>query len=439
MSGPVIAAVHAREVLDSRGNPTVEVEVALSDGAWGRALVPSGASTGRHEALELRDGDPKRYGGKGVRRAVEHVRTLLAPLLIGRSPFDQDAIDRLLLQADGTPSKQRLGANALLGVSLAVAHAAAASRRLPLYAYLGATEEGVLPVPLFNILNGGKHAHDSTDFQEFMVVPAGAPTFAEALRAGAEIYHALGRLLREGGYSTNVGDEGGFAPSLPSNRAAFQVVREAIALAGYRPGADVWVALDAAASEFFHNGRYSLRRDGLVCTAAQLVDYYESLLGDVPLLSLEDGLAEDDWEGWALLTRRLGGRLQLVGDDLFTTNPQRIRQGIQRGVANALLVKPNQIGTLSETREAVRLAQGAGWGTVMSHRSGETEDTTIADLAVAWGTQQIKAGAPARGERTAKYNRLLRIEEALGNRGRYAGLQAFPHLRRGPGATSSPP
>lgn len=439
MNIPTISAIYAREVLDSRGNPTVEVEVALSDGSIGRAIVPSGASTGRHEAHELRDGDPKRYRGKGVRQAIEHVHTVLAPLLIGRFPFDQEAIDGLLLEADGTPQKERLGANALLGVSLAVAHAAAASRHLPLYAYLAAANDGLLPVPQFNILNGGKHAHGSTDFQEFMVVPAGAPTFAEALRAGAEVYHALGRLLRDGGYSTNVGDEGGFAPSLPSNRTAFQVVREAIALAGYQPGRDVWMALDAAASEFCQDGRYHLRRDGAVFTASQMVDYYEALCHDFPLISIEDGLAEDDWEGWELFCRRLGKRLQLVGDDIFTTNPQRIRQGIARQVANALLVKPNQIGTLTETLSAVRLAQEAGWATIMSHRSGETEDTTIADLAVGWRTGQIKAGAPARGERTAKYNRLLRIEEALKGRGRYAGLGAFPHLRWGVSPTSSPP
>lgn len=436
----VITALHAREVLDSRGNPTVEVEVVLSDGSVGRAIVPSGASTGRHEAYELRDSDPKRYGGKGVRKAVEHVRTILAPLLIGRPPFDQEVIDRLLLEADGTPNKARLGANSILGVSLAVAHAAAASRRLPLYAYLGDAHDWLLPVPLFNILNGGKHAHGSTDFQEFMVVPAGAPTFAEALRAGAEVYHALWRLLREGGYSTNVGDEGGFAPSLPSNRSAFQMVREAIALAGYQPGSDVWMALDAAASEFFQDGRYHLRRDGAVFSPSQMVDYYEALCRDFPLISIEDGLDEDDWEGWELLCRRLGERLQLVGDDIFTTNPQRIRQGIARRVANALLVKPNQIGTLTETHLAVCLAQEAGWATIMSHRSGETEDTTIADLAVAWGTGQIKAGAPARGERTAKYNRLLRVEEALRDQGRYAGVKAFPHLRGSlTPPTSSPP
>jgi enolase len=439
MSSPTIAAVHAREVLDSRGNPTVEVEVLLSDGAVGRAIVPSGASTGRHEAWELRDGEPTRYGGKGVRRAVENVRRHLAPLLFGRSPFDQQAVDHLLLEADGTPNKSRLGANAILGVSLAVAHAAAASRRLPLYAYLAEGEEGgsLLPVPLFNVLNGGKHAHDSTDFQEFLVAPVAAPTFAEALRAGAEVYHALRRLLGEAGYSTNVGDEGGVAPSLPSNRAALQVVRDAIALAGYRPGVDIWLAIDAAASEFYRDGAYHLRREGRVLSAAQMVDYYEALCREFPILSLEDGLAEDDWEGWGLLARSLGGRLQLVGDDLFTTNPQRLRRGIAEGVANAVLVKPNQIGTLTETLEAVRLARRAGWATVMSHRSGETEDTSIADLAVAWATGQIKAGAPARGERTAKYNRLLRIEEALGPKGRYAGYAPFPSLRRGP--TSSPP
>ncbi|MBI4336339.1 MAG: phosphopyruvate hydratase [Chloroflexi bacterium] len=423
-----IAGLRAREVLDSRGNPTVEAEARLSDGSVGRAAVPSGASTGAHEAVELRDGDPRRYGGKGVSKACANV-ALIAEHLLGADPFDQGALDRRLIELDGTPNKAVLGANAVLGVSLAVAHAAAASRCVPLYRYL--SQGGLsLPVPQFNILNGGVHAQGSVDFQEFMVIPAGAPTFVEALRAGAEVYAALKKLLRQGGHNTNVGDEGGFAPSLPANRDALQVVLEAVKLAGYRPGQDVFLGLDVAASELYRDGRYVLAREGVSLTAVQLVELYSSLCESYPVLSIEDGMAEDDWEGWQLLARRLGGRVQIVGDDLYTTNVQRIQKGIQLRASNAVLIKLNQIGTLAETLEAVRLTQKASWGTVISHRSGETEDTTIADLAVATAAGQIKTGAPARAERTAKYNRLLRIEEELGGEARYAGLGAFRHVGR---------
>ena len=420
-----IVQVRAREVLDSRGNPTLEAEVGLSDGASGRAIVPSGASTGSHEAAELRDGDPARFRGAGVLKAVANVVERIGPAVRGMSPFDQAALDRVLLELDGTPDKSNLGANAILGVSLAAAHAAAASRGQPLYRHLGEGDASLLPVPLFNVLNGGKHAADSTDIQEFMLAPAGAPTYGEALRAGAEVYQALKRVLQAGAYSTNVGDEGGYAPSLPSNRSALAALVEAISLAGYAPGKDVFLALDVAASELFEEGRYALPREGAVYTAGELVAFYASLVEEFPIVSIEDGLAEDDWEGWALLVERLGGRVQIVGDDLLTTSAPRIRRAIDLGAANALLVKPNQVGTLTETLEAMALARGAGWGTVMSHRSGETEDTTIADLAVATGAGQIKAGAPARSERVAKYNRLLRIGEELGPRARFAGVSVY--------------
>ena len=420
-----IASVRAREVLDSRGNPTLEVDVALDDGTVGRAAVPSGASTGAHEALELRDGDPARYGGKGVLRAVANVGEVIGPALVGRSPFDQEAIDRLLLELDGTPNKSRLGANAILGVSLAVAHAAAAARHLPLYQYLGGPDAHRLPLPLFNILNGGRHARGGVDFQEFMVAPIGASTFAEALRWGAEVYHALGRLLDERGLATGVGDEGGFAPALGRNEDALALVLEAIERAGRRPGDEVALALDAAASELYRDGRYHLSREGRVLSSAELVALWQDWCSRYPIVSIEDGLAEDDWEGWRLLTERLGQDVQLVGDDLFVTSVERLRRGIEAGAANAILVKPNQIGTLSETLEAVRLARQARYAAIISHRSGETEDTTIADLAVATGVGQIKTGAPARGERTAKYNRLLRIEEELGERARYAGASCL--------------
>jgi len=420
-----IASVRAREVLDSRGNPTLEVDVALDDGSVGRAIVPSGASTGAHEALELRDGDPARYGGKGVLRAVANVHAVIGPALVGRSPFDQEAIDRLLLELDGTPNKSRLGANAVLGVSLAVAHAAAAARRLPLYQYLGGPDAHRLPLPLFNILNGGRHARGGVDFQEFMVAPIGAATFAEALRWGAEVYHALGRLLEERGLATGVGDEGGFAPALGRNEDALTLVLAAIERAGRRPGDEVALALDAAASELYRDGRYHLSREGKVLSSAEMVSLWEDWCARYPIVSIEDGLAEDDWDGWRQLTERLGRDVQLVGDDLFVTSVERLQRGIEAGAANAILVKPNQVGTLTETLAAVRTARQARYAAIVSHRSGETEDTTIADLAVATGVGQIKTGAPARGERTAKYNRLLRIEEELGERARYAGASCL--------------
>ena len=420
----LIRQIRAREILDSRGNPTVEVTVRLDDGSVGTAAVPSGASTGAHEAVELRDGDKARYGGKGVLKAVENVNNRIALAITGLSPDDQQALDHRLLDMDGTPDKADLGANAILGVSLAVSHAAARSRNSPLYRYLG--EGKKLPVPMFNILNGGRHAANSTDIQEFMVVPAGVSTFREAVRCGAEVYQALKGILQQRGHSTNVGDEGGFAPSLPSNRDALEVVLAAIERAGYRPGADCFLALDAAASEFYKDGTYVLEREGASLTSAQMVDLLAAWVDAYPILSIEDGLAEDDWEGWGLLMERLGDRVQIVGDDLYTTNPERIRRGIQSRTSNALLVKLNQIGTLTETLEAIALVKEARWGTVISHRSGETEDTTIADLAVATDAGQIKSGAPARSERVAKYNRLLRIEEELGASAHYAGRYAFP-------------
>ena len=416
-----IAAVRAREILDSRGNPTIEVEVTLGSGASGRAAVPSGASTGIHEALELRDGDPSRYGGKGVLKAIANVHELIAPRIIGMPAQDQKAIDEAIIALDGTPNKSRLGANATLGVSLAVAHAAAAQAGLPLYRYLGGDDAHLLPLPLFNILNGGKHAQGSTDFQEFMIVPVGAPSFAQALRMGAEVYHALGRLLQEQGLPTTVGDEGGFAPPLPRNDAAVALILRAIEAAGYRPGQDVALALDPAASELEVDGRYVLAQEGRTLSPEELVDLWQGWCHRYPIVSIEDGMAQEDWPGWQLLTARLGSKVQLVGDDLFVTSVERIRRGIAEGAANAVLIKPNQIGTLTETLAAIEEARRAGWACVVSHRSGETEDTTIADLAVASGCGQIKTGASARGERTAKYNRLLRIEEELGDKARYAG------------------
>ncbi len=416
-----IGAVTAREILDSRGNPTVEVEVTLDSGACGRAAVPSGASTGIHEALELRDGDASRYGGLGVRAAVRNVREVIAPLLLGRDPMDQAGLDRLLVEADGTPNRSRLGANAILGVSLAVARAAAAGQGVPLFRYLGGAGAVTLPVPLMNVLNGGKHADNGLDFQEFMIVPWGAPTFSEALRAGVETYHALHRLLRERGLATGVGDEGGFAPRLSGNEEALDLLVAAIARAGRVPGRDVALALDPAASSFFHDGRYRLDGGRTLRSSDEMIAYYAGLAERFPIVSIEDGLAEDDWDGWAALTRRLGSRVQLVGDDLFVTSRARIRRGIDRGAANAVLIKPNQVGTLSETLEAIRLARAHGWAAIVSHRSGETEDTTIADLTVATGAGQIKTGAPARSERVCKYNQLLRIEEALGEAARFPG------------------
>lgn len=420
-----IAHVRAREILDSRGNPTIEVDVRLSSGAVGRAAVPSGASTGAHEALELRDGDPKRYGGKGVLRAVEHVNTEIAKAIVGMAAVDQAGVDERLIELDGTPDKSRLGANAILGVSLAVAHAAAAAEHEPLYRYLGGAASRTLPVPMFNVLNGGKHASDSTDFQEFMIMPVGATDFREGLRWAAETYHALAAVLKARGQPTNVGDEGGFAPSLPTNEAAVELLIEAIERAGYRPGEDIVLALDPATSELFEAGRYRLAREGRDVTADELSSLWETWCARYPIVSIEDGMAEDDWDGWKALTQRLGNRVQLVGDDLYVTNVQRLRRGIEAQASNAILIKLNQIGTLTETLRAIDLAKAAGWAAIVSHRSGETEDTTIADLVVATGAGQIKTGAPARGERTAKYNRLLRIEEELGDTARYAGWSAF--------------
>ncbi len=428
-----IELVQGREILDSRGNPTVEVDVVLADGSVGRAAVPSGASTGVNEAVELRDGDASRYGGKGARRAVEHVDTEIADALHGLDATDQAGVDQVLVDLDGTPTKGRLGANAILGASLACAHAAAAAYDLPLYRYLGGVRAQTLPVPFFNILNGGKHAQDSTDFQEFMVAPVGAATFREALRAGAEVFTALRALLHDQGFATGQGDEGGFAPSLPSNEAAVEVILRAIEAAGYRPGEDVALALDPAVSSILvegtgHDdvvGRYTLAKEGRVLDSGELIDLWEAWLNRYPIVSLEDGMGEEDWAGWKELNRRLGDRIQLVGDDLLVTNPDFIARAIDEDAANAVLIKLNQIGTLSETIGAIELARTAGWQAMVSHRSGETEDTTIADFVVAMGTGQIKSGAPSRSERVAKYNRLLRIEEELGDAAHFAGRGAL--------------
>ncbi|HEX5040547.1 MAG TPA: phosphopyruvate hydratase [Candidatus Limnocylindria bacterium] len=426
----LIEDVIGREILDSRGNPTVEVDVFLEDGAVGTAMVPSGASTGAHEAVELRDGDATRYGGKGVLEAVRHVNETLRPELMGIDALDQVSVDRLLISLDGTPNKSKLGANALLGASLAVAHAAAESVALPLYRYLGGAGARTLPVPLVNILNGGKHAIDSTDFQEFMIVPLGAPTFREGLRWAAETFHALGALLHEEGFATTVGDEGGYAPSLGSNEDAISAVLTAVERAGYVPNEQIAIALDPATTELYADGRYTLAREDRALTGAELVDFWTDWVERYPIVSLEDGLAEDDWQGWTALTERLGGRVQLVGDDLLVTNTERLGRAIRERAANSILVKLNQIGTLTETIEAVEMAQRAGWTAVISHRSGETEDTTIADLVVALNAGQIKTGSISRSERIAKYNRLLRIEEELGDAAEYAGPRAFA-ARRG--------
>jgi enolase len=428
-----IEVIDAREILDSRGNPTVEVDVVLADGSVGRAAVPSGASTGAHEAVELRDGDADRYGGKGVTKAVRNVTDTIAPALYGMDAADQAGIDEVLIELDGTANKATLGANATLGVSLACAHAASASHDLPLYRYLGGVGARILPAPMFNILNGGKHAQDSTDFQEFMVMPVGLDSFSEALRAGAEIFHALRGILHDGGFATGQGDEGGFAPSLASNEAAIEVVLRSIEKAGYRPGLDVAIALDPAVTELVEEGsgtggaafRYGLAKEGRTLESGELIDLWADWVARFPIVSLEDGLAEDDWEGWRELRRRLGDTIQLVGDDLLVTNTERIARAIELEAANSVLIKLNQIGTLSETVEAIELARRAGWSAVVSHRSGETEDTTIADLVVAMGTGQIKTGAPSRSERVAKYNRLLRIEGELGDAARYLGRAAL--------------
>ena len=421
---PIIEQVGAREILDSRGNPTVEVEIALMDGTFARAAVPSGASTGEHEAVELRDGG-ERYGGKGVQKAVQAVLDEIGPAVIGLSADDQRLVDQALVDLDGTPDKSRLGGNAILGVSLAVAKAAADSAELPLFRYLGGPNAHILPVPMMNILNGGAHADTAVDIQEFMVAPMGAPSFSEALRWGAEVYHALKSVLKKQGLSTGLGDEGGFAPDVAGTAAALDLISSAIESAGFKPGVDVALALDAAATEFYTEGT-GYRFEGSTRTAEQMTEFYAGLVGSYPLVSLEDPLSEDDWDGWAALTASIGDRVQIVGDDIFVTNPERLEEGIEKGVANALLVKVNQIGTLTETLDAVALAHHSGYRTMLSHRSGETEDTTIADLAVAVGSGQIKTGAPARSERVAKYTQLLRIEEVLGDAARYAGDLAFP-------------
>ncbi|MYC29167.1 MAG: phosphopyruvate hydratase [Chloroflexi bacterium] len=425
-----ITSVIAREVLDSRGNPTVEAEVRLSTGVKAHAAVPSGASTGSYEALELRDGDKSRFGGAGVRQAVANVNEIIGPDLVGRSPVDQSSIDQAMLDLDGTPTKSRVGANAILAVSMAVAKAGALASpdtEGELWRFLAGGSKVSLPAPMFNILNGGRHASNSADIQEFMVSPAGVPTFSEAVRAGAEIYQSLKSILREGGHNLNVGDEGGFAPSLASNMDAIEVVLRAVEAAGYAPGRDVFLTLDVAASELYdrHSGNYVLERDGTSLDSGQMVDLYAEWKQAYPIVSIEDGLDEDDWEGWAELTRRLGSTVQLVGDDLFVTNISRIQRGMDHVAGNSVLLKPNQIGTLTETLQALQMTREANWGAVMSHRSGETEDTTIADLAVAWDVGQIKTGAPARSERVAKYNRLLRIEAELGAEAVYAGNRAY--------------
>jgi enolase len=419
-----IASVHARQILDSRGNPTVEVDVTLASGAEGRAAVPSGASTGEFEAVELRDGG-ERYAGKGVTRAVENVNGEIAGTVGGLESADQEGLDRAMIELDGTPGKGRLGANAILGVSLAAARAAAAEAGEPLWRYLGGGEARVLPVPMMNVVNGGAHADNRVDFQEFMVVPVGQSSFSEALRAGTEVFHALKRTLHDRGLATAVGDEGGFAPDFDSNEAALEALIGGIEAAGYRPGDDVAVALDPATSEIFKDGEYRLEHEGRTLTSEGMADYWADLSSRYPILSIEDGLDEEDWDGWRVLTERIGERVQLVGDDLFVTNTERLRRGIDQGVGNSILVKVNQIGTLTETLDAVRTAHEAGYTAVMSHRSGETEDTTIADLAVATGCGQIKTGAPSRSDRVAKYNQLLRIEEALGANARYPGRAAF--------------
>ena len=433
---PSIEAVGAREILDSRGNPTVEVEVALDDGTLTRAAVPSGASTGAYEAVELRDGDQRRYAGKGVQQAVTAVLDTIGPELLGMEASEQRLVDQALRDLDGTPDKSRLGANAMLGVSLAVARAAADSSGLPLFRYVGGPNAHLLPVPMLNILNGGAHADTNVDVQEFMIAPIGAATFSEALRWGAETYHALKAVLKAAGLATSVGDEGGFAPNLTSNRAALDLILAAITAAGFTPGRDIALALDVAASEFHRdNGTYSF--EGLEKSSDEMTRYYEDLVSSYPILSIEDPLDENDWAGWAALTAQLGNKVQIVGDDLFVTNPTRLAEGITRGCANALLVKVNQIGTLTETLDAVELAHRSGYRSMMSHRSGETEDTTIADLAVATNCGQIKTGAPARSERVAKYNQLLRIEEELDDAARYAGAAAFPRFHAAAAAGSS--
>ena len=425
----MITEVYAREILDSRGNPTVEVEVCLEDGAVGRAAVPSGASTGVHEAVELRDGDAERYMGKGVTKAVDNVNDIIAEAIIGLEATRQTEIDELLIRLDGTPNKGRLGANAILGVSMAVAKAAAASVGLPLYLYLGGVAAKELPVPMMNILNGGQHADNNVDIQEFMIMPVGAKSFSECLRMNTEIYHNLKALLKSKGLSTALGDEGGFAPNLKCNSEAIDVILEAVEKAGYKPGKDIMIALDVASSEFYEDGKYNLAGEGLVKTSDEMVDYLADLCAKYPIISIEDGMAEDDWEGWKKLTKKLGKKVQLVGDDLFVTNEARLVEGIKKGVGNAILIKVNQIGTLTETFNAIETAKRAGYTCIISHRSGETEDTTLADIAVAVNAGQIKTGAPARTDRVAKYNQLLRIEEDLGKAAKYNGKKVFYNIK----------
>jgi enolase len=425
-----IIDVFAREILDSRGNPTVEAEVILEDGTMGRAAVPSGASTGQFEAVELRDKDPKRFVGKGVLKAVQNVNEEIAPKLLGMDALDQVAIDRLLIEFDKTPNKARLGANAILGVSLATAHAAANYLGISLYRYIGGTNANVLPIPMMNILNGGEHADNNVDLQEFMIMPAGAKSFAQAFRMGAETFHTLKKVLAERGLATAVGDEGGFAPNLSSNEEAIKYIVEAIEKAGYVPGKDIFIALDAASSEFYNDGKYQLKGEGLEYDAAGMVDYYSRLVEKYPIISIEDGMDEEDWEGWKLLTDAIGDKVQLVGDDLFVTNTERLKRGIEKGVANSILIKLNQIGTLTETLDAISMAERAKYTAVVSHRSGETEDTTIADLVVAVNAGQIKTGAPSRTDRVAKYNQLLRIEQELDTTAQYLGIGAFYNIKR---------
>jgi len=425
----MITDVYAREVLDSRGNPTVEVEVALESGGKGRAIVPSGASTGAYEAVELRDGDKGRYLGKGVLKAVENVNTIIAPEIIGLDALDQVAVDRKMIELDGTPNKGKLGANAILAVSMAVARAAADALSIPLYTYLGGFNAKTLPVPMMNILNGGAHADNNVDVQEFMVLPVGAPTFREALRIGAEVFHNLKAVLKDKGLNTAVGDEGGFAPNLGSNEEALETILAAIERAGYKPGVDVYLGMDIASTEFFKDGKYHLEGEGKSFTSSEFVDLLESWVNKYPIITIEDGCSEDEWEGWKLLTDRLGGRVQLVGDDLFVTNTARLSQGIEKGVGNSILVKVNQIGSLTETFDAIEMAKRASYTAVISHRSGESEDSTIADIAVATNAGQIKTGAPSRTDRVAKYNQLLRIEDQLGSTAIYAGKSAFYNLK----------
>jgi enolase len=425
-----IRSVKAREILDSRGNPTVEAEVVLADDTVGIAAVPSGASTGRYEAVELRDGDKSRYRGLGVLKAIEHVNNEIASAIVGMSPLEQEAIDQRLIELDGTTNKARLGANALLATSLAIARAGANFRGVPLYLYLGGARAKQLPVPMLNILNGGKHASGSVDFQEFMIVPLGAANFHKALQISSEVYHSLRKVLEDKGLSTNVGDEGGFAPRLPSNKDALELILAAIDRAGYKAGQDLFIALDPAASTFYQHGKYVLSQEGVALSSSEMIDYYVKLASNYPIISIEDGLAEDDWANWSLLTAQLGKQIQIVGDDLYATNMKRLEKGIAQKASNSILIKPNQIGTLSETLAVIKRAQQAGWTTIISHRSGETEDTTIADLAVASNAGFIKSGAPCRSERLAKYNRLLRIEEALGKTAQYPGKRALYNLER---------